>query len=350
MDAAVYELEPSAAPLCTLLNALGSLRTTNPKAEWLEDESMPRITTITASALSSATAFAVAADIFRVGDVVKFPAYGFGFLVTATATTAVSGTILGTPVSALSGSELFLIGNANAEFATLREIKFPQIVPQYNYVQNIRTPFGVSGDEDATSHYGGDERARLRKKFGIEHARTIDDTFSFGIRSISSTTRTAGGITSFVTTNVQVGTSLDEDDWQVFLQMAFRYGSSKRTAIGSPLAMSVIEGYARDNLRVVNESANRYGIKMSTYVSGQGEVTLVRNPKWRDSSVYGGYMFMLDMADQAVRERPLRPTRLRPDVQTPSADGFQDEYLTGTTIQVVHERRHAILTGITAPS
>lgn len=102
MDANVYELEPSAAPLCTLLNAIGSVNTTNPKPEWLEDEAMPRITTISASALSSATTFGVATDIFRVGDVVKFPALGFGFLVSATAAGAVTGTIIGTPVSAAS--------------------------------------------------------------------------------------------------------------------------------------------------------------------------------------------------------------------------------------------------------
>jgi len=70
--------------------ALGKVPAENPKIEWLENEAMPRITTITASAASNATTFTNAADIFRVGDVVRFTAGGFGILITATAAGAVS--------------------------------------------------------------------------------------------------------------------------------------------------------------------------------------------------------------------------------------------------------------------
>lgn len=351
MDAAVYELEPSAAPLVALMSAMPSKPAGNPKVEWLEDEAMPRITTLSASATSAATGFGVTADYFRVGDVVKFTSLGFAVVVSVTAAGYIGGTVIGTQVSAASTAEIFLIGNANAEFATLREIKFTELVTPYNYCEIFRTPIGISGTEDATEHYGGGERARLRKKAGIEHARSIDDTFAFGVRSISSTTRTAGGITSFVTTNVTNDTGgLTEGDWQSFLRTVFRYGSERRLGLCSPIALSAIESFARANLQVNDNVARRYGIQMKTYVSGQGTIDLVINRKWADSSVYGGYVFALDMDDDSVRERPLRRTRLRPDVHTPSADGFQDEYLTETTIQVKHQRRHGILTGITAPA
>ena len=118
MDANVYELEPSLAPLVFLADMMGSVEAANPKVEWNEDESMPRITTISASATSAATAFAVVADIFRVGDVIRFSSLGFGLLVTVTAANAISGTVLGTPVSAASGAEIYLVANANAEGAT----------------------------------------------------------------------------------------------------------------------------------------------------------------------------------------------------------------------------------------
>src|SRR5262249_29701492 len=84
MDANVYELEPGVAPLVALTDALGSVESDNPKCEWLEDESLPRITTLTASGAAAATTYAVAADIFRVGDVIRFSALGFGLLITAT--------------------------------------------------------------------------------------------------------------------------------------------------------------------------------------------------------------------------------------------------------------------------
>jgi hypothetical protein len=351
VDTPVYELEPNSAPLTVLMNAMGNKAARQPKVEWLEDEAMPRITTVSAAAASGATAFGVAADIFRVGDEIKFPSLGFGLLVTVTAAGALSGTIIGTSVAAATGSEAFLIGNANAEFATLREIKFTQLVTPYNYCQIVRTPLGISETEEATEHYGGPERARLRKHFGIEHARTIDDLFFGGVRSITSTTRTMGGITSFVTTNLIPDTGgLTRGDFESALRQAFRYGSGERLALCSPIAMSAIESYARSNTQVNDNVASTYGINMKTYVSGQGTVRLVMNRKWADSATLGGYMALLDMDNAGVQERPLRKTRLKPNVQTPSADGFQDEYISETCIQVKHERRHALITGITAPT
>jgi len=351
MDAAVYELEPSSAPLVALMDRLGSKAATNPKVEWLEDENMPRFTTLSASALNTATAFGVTDDIFRVGDTIKFTSLGFGLIVTVTAAGSISGTIIGTQVSAVNASEVFLIGNANAEFATLREIKFTQINAKYNYCQIVRTPLGISETEEATEHYGGPERARLRKKAGIEHARTLDDLMTNGVRSISSTTRTMGGLTSYVTTNVIADTGgLTMGDLETVLRTAFRYGSGRKLALGSPIAMSAINAFARTVLRVNDNVAKRFGVRMETYVSGQGQIDLVVNPKWQDSAVLGGYLFLLDMDDDSIRERPLRRTRLKPNVQTPSADGFQDEYISETCIQVKHERRHALVTGITAPT
>lgn len=352
MDANVYELEPSKAPLVALLDSIGSVEAINPKVEWNEDETMPRITTLSASATSAATAFGNTADIFRVGDVVRFSSLGFGLLVTTTAAGSIGGTIIGTPVSAQTGAELYLVANANAEGATLRELKFPQLVQQYNYDEIIRTPFGMTTTELGTQHYGGDERARLTKKFGIEHARQIENSAFFGLRSISSTTRTAGGLLSYISTNVTADTGgLTEGDWQNFLRQAFRYGSERKVAFCSPIVVATVEGYARGNLQVNDNVASKYGIMMKTYVSGQGQVDLVMHRDWNDSATFGGYAFVVDM--DAVRLRPLRnvgSTRLLRDRQAPDYDGVKDEYRSETCIQVIHERRHALLTGVTAPT
>jgi hypothetical protein len=347
MEFNVNELEPNAAPLIALMDKMGSKPATNPKIEWQENEAMPRITTLSASAASAATAFGVSADIFRVGDVVRLSTQGFAILVTATAAGAITGTKVGSTAQATAqtGSELFIVSNANAEGSSLREIKHPQLVTASNYCQIIETEFGVTGTEDATEHYGGDERARLTKYFGIEHARAKDQTFIFGARDITGTQRMCGGLKEFIATNVTADTGgTTEADLQTFLISAFRYGSDSKVALCSPLAISVIEGFARANLQVNDNAAEKYGVHMRTYITGQGEINLVRVPYWKDSSVYNGYMFVVDM--NAVKERPLRKTRLRTNVQAPDYDGFKDQYLSETSIQIVHERRHALLTGI----
>ena len=350
MDAAVYELEPDAAPLTVLMNQMGTVPSGNPKFEWNEDEPMPRVTTLSASATSAATTFGTTLDIWRVGDVVKFSSLGFGVLVTATAAGTFSGTAIGTQVSAASTAETYRIGNANAELATLRELKFSQLNVPYNYDQIIRTPFGVSTTDMGTQHYGGDERARLAKHFGIEHARTIEATHFFGIRSISSVTRTAGGLQYYISTNITADSGgLTEAEWRTFLRSGFRYGSSRKVAFCSPLAYSVIEGYATLRVNDPQGAKQDYGFVMNSYACAQGVVDLVMHRDWNDSSVYNGYVFLVDM-DAPVRERPLQnvgATQLLKNRQAPDYDGVKDEYRSETGIQVVHERRHALLTGVT---
>jgi hypothetical protein len=332
----------------SLSDAMGSTEAINPKFEWLEDESMPRLTTVSAAAASGATTVGVAQDIFRVGDVVRFSSLGFGLLVTTTAAGSIQGTIIGTSVAAGTGAEIYLVSNANAEGASLREIKINQLVTNFNYDEIVRTPFGVTTTEMGTQHYGGEERARLTKKFGIEHARSIENIAFFGLRSINGTTRTAAGILSYIVSNTTVGGAMTEDIFQTFLIQGFRFGSERKTLFCSPKVVKSIEGFARGNLQVNDNVGEKYGIMMKTYVSGQGQVDIVMHRDWYDSSVYNGYAVLIDM--DAIGLRPLRTvgsTRLLKDRQAPDYDGVKDEYRSETGLQVKHERRHALLTGVT---
>lgn len=346
--APVELLEPNAAPLVRLMSALGSTPAGNPKIEWLENEAMPRITTLSASAASNATAFGVTADIFRVGDVVRFTAAGFAVLVTATAAGSVSGTKVGgtAQASAANAAEVYLVSNSNAEGALLREIKYPQLVTASNYCQIIRTPVGLTETEQATKHYSGDERRRLQREAGIEHARAQEQTFFFGARDITGTQRLCGGLKEFIATNITADTGgLTEADLQAFLQTGFRYGGEEKVMFCSSKTIAAIEGFARSNLRVNDNAASKYGVQMKTYVSGQGVINLVHKRDWQDSSVYGGYAFLVDMA--SVNRQPLRETRLKENVQAPDYDGFKDEYITEVSLRVTHERKNALLTGVT---
>jgi len=349
MAANVFELEPNVAPLVALMNRLGSVPATTPKIEWNEDESMPRITTLSASAASNATAFGTTADIFRVGDVVRVTTVGFGLLVTATAAGAITASAVGgtAQASAANAAELYIVSNANQEGASLREIKYPQLVTASNYCEIVRTPFGVTETEKATTHYGGDEEDRLKNKFGREHARSIEQIAFFGVRDLKNTNqRMAGGLQEFIATNTtNAGGTLAESAWQTFLKTGFRYGSERKVAFCSPTAIGAIEGYARSNIKVNDNRGADYGIEMKTYYSGQGIVDIVLHRDWNDSATYGGYVFLVDL--DAIKYRPLRDTKLKENVQAPDYDGRKHEYITEASLQVIHERRHAKLTGIT---
>ena len=55
MSNKILELEPSQAPFVTLMNKLNKVKATNPKFQWQESQSMPWLTTLSASATSAAT-------------------------------------------------------------------------------------------------------------------------------------------------------------------------------------------------------------------------------------------------------------------------------------------------------
>jgi len=139
---------------------------------------------------------------------------------------------------------------------------------------------------------------------------------------------------------------MSQVQWETFLRTGFRYGSQNKIAFCSPKGAQVLNAYAATNIRVPTpDKASTYGVDMKTYGSAQGTVDIVMHRNWADSTIYGGYIVLVDM--DAVKMRPLRATRLDADVQAPDYDGFKDRYLTEVSLAVQHERRHALLTGLT---
>jgi hypothetical protein len=343
-----------------LTKRLKKSKAENPKFQWQESLSMPWLTTLSASATNAATALGVTQDIFRVGDVVRITSTGEAILVTATAAGNITvtrglgagaGSAAGAiaAASAANAAELFIVSNANAEGSTLREIKHPALNTQFNYAEIVRTPFGVTGTEDATTHYGGDERDRLRAKFGVEHLRNLERMFWWGARSIQGTNqRTAGGVVEFLASNVTTGVgTLTESTLKTILKQAFRYGSERKVAFVSPTVKVALDGFPLSSARMNDPGSgnNKWGIDLTTYYSSQGVLDIVMHRSWNDSAVYGGYGFIIDPA--FVEYKYLRDTRLRQNVHAPDYDGMKDEYLTECGLKLANEAAHAKFTGVT---
>lgn len=358
MDDRVAELEPNTAPLVVLTKKLRKVKAIAPKVEWLEHEPMPRFDVLSASAASNATALPVTnGNYFRVGDVIRNTNTGVAFEVTATA--AGNITVGASPLGAVgaaahgNGDEIFIVANLNAEGAGLRQIKTPKLDNKFNYCEIIRTPYGLTGTEDATKLYGGPDRPRLKAEALQEHLRAWEQAALVGPKSENLATagapkRTCGGLTEFVTTNVtNVGGALTEAAFQTFLRSGFRYssGSARKILLASPIVVSAIEGFARSNIQVVNDDAATYGIKMKTYMSGQGDVDIIMERWMQDSLNYRGWAFLLDL--DSIAYMPLRDTRIELNRQGNDQDKMQDEWFTEATFKIQHERRHAIMKGVT---
>lgn len=220
-----------------------------------------------------------------------------------------------------------------------------------NYLQIFRKAYGTTGSLDGFSLYGGAEQNVKAKQQGIIHAQDIERAFLFGEKAINTAgthpKRFTGGVLSFITTNkTDAGGTLTEAEFENFLITAYRYGSSQKLLLVSPNVLGVINSWARGKIQV-SPSAKTYGMNLSTYLSGQGTVTLAKH-KLLEGNVYKGYGILLDMADLTYRFNKGRDTHIRVDIGTPGDDARTDEYLTECGLQMTLDKKHAVLTNAIA--
>lgn len=367
MDDRISELEPNNAPFVHLLRKLSKKGAINPEVRWLEQVSMPRFDTFSASATSAATALGVTnAAYFRVGDGVRITETGEFIQITGVSASSIGANrgIGGTTAaSATSAAGLYIVNNANAEGASLRTIKTVKLTQQNNYCQIIRTPFGVTGTEMATKMYGqyANDRVRLQRVQGLEHERAIEATLFWGAKKEDVTTsgapvRFAGGMFEYISTNVtNVAGTLTRASFETFLRSGFRYGSEEKWLFVSPLVNAALDGFAWNSAASSNGSswqqyttdvpAGSIGVQIKKYYSSQGTVNIVLKRHWNDNADLRGAAFLVDLPN--VTLRTLRDTKLLMDRQAPDADKVEDEYLSELSLEVQQESTHAYLKGVT---
>ena len=367
MDDRISELEPNNAPFVHLLRKLNKKGAINPEVRWLEQVSMPRFDTFSASATSAATALGVTnAAYFRVGDGVRITETGEFIQITGVSASSIGANrgIGGTTAaSATSAAGLYIVNNANAEGASLRTIKTVKLTQQNNYCQIIRTPFGVTGTEMATKMYGqyANDRVRLQRVQGLEHERAIEATLFWGAKKEDVTTsgapvRFAGGMFEYISTNVtNVAGTLTRASFETFLRSGFRYGSEEKWLFVSPLVNAALDGFAWNSAASSNGSswqqyttdvpAGSIGVQIKKYYSSQGTVNIVLKRHWNDNADLRGAAFLVDLPN--VTLRTLRDTKLLMDRQAPDADKVEDEYLSELSLEVQQESTHAYMKGVT---
>jgi|688.fasta_scaffold01820_13 hypothetical protein len=367
MSPTIAELEPDEAPLTTMLQKVSKRAAYSQKVEWLSDELVPRLTTLSASATSAATSLSVPATTgassgtyFRAGDVIRIASTGENCYVTGVSadtlyvTRGIGGTSV-TAVSAASGVDVIKVGNAAAEGATLGTLIQTKKVANFNYAQIQRDPWGFTNTLVASKLYGGPEPANEAKKKLIEHKRQLENTLFWGVRDLNTSGSApigyCGGVFQYATTNLtaSVGT-LTESVFESFLRKAFRYGSQNKVFFCSPLVASALSSFPQGKLAPPAPGITEYGVSLSSYQSASGaKVQIMVKRDWYDfqntSNQYGGIGVMLDMDD--ITMRPLRDTVLKPDRQANDEDSIKQEYLTEWSFEMGNEKKHAIISGIT---
>jgi len=335
--------------------ALKKMETTDPEFKWYEDEFGSReattATSQTGKVISAASAVSVASGQgarFSVGDIIQFVSAKYTFEVTAISTDALTLSAElggGTGTVDLSSLTVWIIGNANAEGGTLREIKGTTPVEKVGYTQIFRTPFGVTETSANTETLiKENDLDYQRRKKGIEHMVDIERAFWFGKKSKRTGTngkpiRTTAGVINTITTYATANVDT-EAEFETWLQDVFKYGNKEKYAFCSPAIITMVNGFAKAKVEIV-QSEKTYGITILKYVSAHGTLNLIKHDLFTGVP-YGNYAVAVDMEVATYRYLKNRDSKLLTDRQENDADEKIEEYLTETGLMLEQEKRHAI--------
>lgn len=350
-------LEPDSAPLTLLSKKMDKRVAVNPEFNWMEEASLVKSSQINHAAYNAGETDLVvdSGAIFRAGDVVKVVATGEQLLVTAVVTNTLTVTRawgVTTTTNIPDDSVLLVVGNANAEHATKRNMKIGDITKKTNYTQIFRTPFGISRTANESDTNGKNDLAHQRMMQLIEHQKEIERAFWFGEpkEDLTGATprRATGGVDYFIQTNAtDAGGGLTEAEFDGFLRTGFRYGSKTKWLFAAPIIVSAISFWSKSKVVTSNDDKS-YGVSIQKVVTPFGTVNIVNMNLFTEVTLYSGYAYLIDMDCLAYRYIANSDTKLKTNIQDPSADGEEDEYLTECGLEFSQEKKCALLYNVTS--
>lgn len=367
-------LEPDVAPLITLLMRLKKrVPAKSPTWEWFEDDYVARWgangDATVANSTASTTVTVTDGSIFAKGDLFIVPKpVSSAAQPELCRVTDVNGQVLtvqravggdSTVDTIPPGAPLRLVGSAFEEGADVPNAKTTAPTKKLTRLQIFRTACEFSKTAIATQVYGAPngDRAREHKKKLREHKILLNSALLFSSTSESMTAngpvRTTMGILSQISTNVtNAEGTLTRKLFESFSRQAFRYGSSRKLLLASPIVKSAINEWAREFL-LVKPSETKYGIRVQQVETAHGEWMLVNDWMLENQGDYGFGSMALSIDLDQIRYLYLnnnginRDTAIYEDIVKDGKDKVVDEILTEGGFAVMQEKYHAKLYNVT---
>ena len=123
----------------------------------------------------------------------------------------------------------------------------------------------------------------------------------------------------------------------------FRYGSSKKVMFAGFPVVSNISLLAEQSLRTV-PPAKTFGLDVRSLVTPFGEYMIIPH-KLMEGDTFKNMALIADLSNLGYRYLKDSDTQMRTNIQSPSADGRQDEILSDVGLFRVLEETHAKWTG-----
>jgi hypothetical protein len=354
-------LQPEDAPLLAFMNGLKKkLKASNPKFEWIEDELIPNIVTISGAEASGSTSFALTSGQgvrVRVNDLL-ISNTGESILVTAISTDTLTvtrsmGAVAATAYVTLD--EFVLAGTAMLEGATAPTSLWTQKSTKTNYIQIFRDVVELTVTQVNTDSYGGNTRLNERKKKAVEHKRQIEQALLLGDgfedTSGTQTRRGTTGLLNWISTNItDAGGVLTEAEFEAFMRSIFRYHPTvtapEKWFLASPVIISAVNFWAKSTLRI-ESNEKTFGVRVAKYRSGHGDLNITRHWLLEDFVEFKQYGFAIDPENVMYRFLQNLDTKLHIDIQNDDEEVNRDEYRTHAGLQLMQEKTHGLIKGVT---
>lgn len=363
MASKIDVLEPDSAPLTQLTKKMQKSSVENPDFKWMDEEALTKSDAVNYSTGYTAGDLSIVVDNylrFRPGDVVKVIASGEQLLVTDSTTTANTlvvrrgwGTTSATTIA--DDAVLLIVGNANPEGAEKRAAKVQDQSERTNYTQIYRTPFGVTGTVDKSKLYGGKDLKHQRMTQMIEHQKEMERSFWFGEPKADTSNdtyprRATGGADYWFSTNGKDASgAVTQLEFNEFLRVGFRYGGRKKWLFSAPLITDAISYWAVGKL-LVSPKDKTFGIDVQQWLTPFGMINIVNSNLFTETTTYSGYAYLVDPSQPEYVHLADRDTKLKTNIQSNSADGEEDEYLTEAGLRFWNEKKGSVLYGVTSYS
>lgn len=359
----VNKLDADKTPL-TVIMTLGEGRKAEAghyKVEWFEDAPLARHDSLGAALAADAVVMVVADYTkFVKNMIVRIESSGELVRVTATPTTAnVSITrAVGETAAAAAvlGTKVRYVSMAYEEGAAKGSALMKLPSNQYNLMQIFRNLVKWTGSAEKTNTVVRPKtKEEERADQILEHFKDIELASLLGER-YSSTGPDGGrlttmrGILRFIQTNVtDFGGEVTEDEWEEHVRIWGRYAGKVGIGIFSSKLVSILNGFGREKLRIVNPS-ERYGLSLSSYVHGGKQVDfsahpLMENSTQTDLTGLAGAGVIVDPADLKMRHLPGRYMIHRVNEGHDLNDNSEEEILSECCVSLEQEKKHSECSG-----
>jgi hypothetical protein len=348
-------LDPELTPFTQLLMNLDKVTVSDPKFNHFEDDDRPAKSNVnngagyddndTSIVVDDGTIFAedYRAIVSRTGEVLQITG------VSSNTLTVTRGAIGSTAAAINDNDEIMVLGNRVYEGDTLPSLKTTIPTTLYNYVQEFREPYGISGTSAATSRRGGPndlerERVIAMREFKKQVERALRFSKRYQSGTGTSIERATGGFEYWVTTNLfNVQGQLSKPDLMRIIEATSRYGSKKKLWLCGREARLQIDALGLEGVNV-SAKDNVLGIDITKVKTSFAEVNLVTDHLLSDG--FGDRIHIVDPTKVKMAVLQGRGIRHMTNRQAPDYDGVKNEFMATVGLFLETEKAHGIVKGI----